>query len=165
MYLIGGVQFESEPCSLKPEYTNRGCNYIPDTHFTWQINRQIKFVMIFHDQINSLSETSAKRISFWQSAFCGPRYVKIASSQVPSTCTVSRSNAAICQHSCSKSVKLRFVLWVHRDSDSGGVDWGACSSLLACVTGSNPIRALGCLFLLTVVCCQIEVSSPGWSFV
>jgi hypothetical protein len=36
---------------------------------------------------------------------------------------------------------------------------------LAGIVGSNPARGHGCLSLVSVVCCQVEVSATSWSFV
>jgi hypothetical protein len=36
-----------------------------------------------------------------------------------------------------------------------------CGRLLAGIVGSNPARGNGCLSLVSVVCCQVEVSASG----
>ena len=40
-----------------------------------------------------------------------------------------------------------------------------CGSSLAGIVGSNPTGGYGCLSVVSVVCCQVEVSASGWSFV
>ena len=41
-----------------------------------------------------------------------------------------------------------------------------CSRLLAVISVSNPTEGMdGCLSLVSAVCCQVEVSASGWSFV
>jgi hypothetical protein len=40
-----------------------------------------------------------------------------------------------------------------------------CGRSLAGVAGSNPTGGDGCLSLVRVVCCQVEVSASGWSLV
>ena len=41
----------------------------------------------------------------------------------------------------------------------------ACGRSLAGVSGSNPTGGHGYLFLVSVVCCQVEVSATGRSLV
>jgi hypothetical protein len=40
-----------------------------------------------------------------------------------------------------------------------------CGRSLARNVGSNPARGHGCLSLVSVVCCQVEVSATSWSLV
>jgi hypothetical protein len=40
-----------------------------------------------------------------------------------------------------------------------------CGRSLAGIVGSNPTGGHGCLSLVSVVCCQVEVSASGWSLV
>jgi hypothetical protein len=42
---------------------------------------------------------------------------------------------------------------------------GGSASSLAGIEGSNPARTYGCLSLVSVVCCQVEVSATGRSLV
>jgi hypothetical protein len=43
--------------------------------------------------------------------------------------------------------------------------WWVCGRLLAEIAGSNPTGGHGRLSIVTVVCCQVEVSASGWSLV
>jgi len=40
-----------------------------------------------------------------------------------------------------------------------------CGRSPAEIVGSNPARGHGCLSLVSVVCCQVEVSTTSWSLV
>jgi hypothetical protein len=40
-----------------------------------------------------------------------------------------------------------------------------CGRSLTGIVGSNPTRGHGCLFLVSVVRCEVEVSATGWSLV
>jgi hypothetical protein len=40
-----------------------------------------------------------------------------------------------------------------------------CGRSLAGIAGSNPALGYGCLSLVSVVCCEVEVSASGWSLV
>jgi hypothetical protein len=40
-----------------------------------------------------------------------------------------------------------------------------CGRSLTGIVGSNPTGVHGCLSLVSVVCCQVEVSATGWSLV
>jgi hypothetical protein len=40
-----------------------------------------------------------------------------------------------------------------------------CGRSLTGILGSNPAGGHGCLSLVSVVCCQVEVSATGWSLV
>jgi hypothetical protein len=42
--------------------------------------------------------------------------------------------------------------------------WVYCRSLVG-IAGSNPRLGHGCLSLVSVVCCQVEVSATSWSLV
>jgi hypothetical protein len=40
-----------------------------------------------------------------------------------------------------------------------------CGRSLTVIVGSNPAGGHGCLSVVSVVCCQVEVSATGWSLV
>jgi hypothetical protein len=40
-----------------------------------------------------------------------------------------------------------------------------CGCSFTGIAGSNPARRHGCLSVVSVVCCQVDVSATGWSLV
>ena len=75
------------------------------------------------------------------------------------------SKFRICPTECVSGFRQILSIIIYNIPVAAWPKASVCGHSHAGIMGSNPVGRMQILFLVCVLCCQVEVSAPGWSLV